>query len=160
MLERVVVDPVALTVSEPSGSGTFTLTLSSQPAAIVSVSLVLPTPEQCTVSPNQILLDADNWETGATATVTAVDDSIVDGPQTCWVNTDKSVSTDPNYNGLSVRDVKVTVLDDDVPAITVSPTSTTIAEPAGSDTFLLSLTSQPNAPVSVLLSVSNNQCNV
>jgi len=161
MVEKINVVPVAFTVSEPSGSGTFTLTLTSQPVATVSVSLVLPMPEQCTVLPNQIILDADNWDSGALATVTAVDDSIVDGPQICWVNTEKSVSADPTFHDLSVRDVKVTVLDDDLPAITVNPTSTTIAEPAGAATFTVTLTSQPTTTVSVpLLSVAPEQCTV
>jgi hypothetical protein len=156
---RIVVDPTKLTVSEPSGSGEFILTLSREPVATVFVDLSVSN-DQCTVSPTSVSLDTANWATGASATVTAVDDSIADGTQTCFVVTAAARSADPNFDGVNPRDVKVTVNDDDEPGILVVPTTLTVSEPYGSDNFIVTLASQPVGTVSIPLSASNEQCTV
>jgi hypothetical protein len=69
--------------------------------------------DECTVSPQSVILDTDNWETGAEATVSASDDSLTDGDQVCLIQGGPSISDDPTYNGLATNDVTVTVLDDE-----------------------------------------------
>jgi hypothetical protein len=155
----VAVVPTSLTVSEPDGSDTFLITLTSQPTASVAIPLVAIGGE-CTVSPATATLSADNWATGATATVTAVDDSAIDGLQACPVQTGPTVSADQNYDGLDPADVAVTVQDDDVAVVTIAPTSLGIAEPDGSDTFVARLSSEPEADVIVPLVASNEHCSV
>ena len=155
----MVVTPTLLTVSEPDGSGSFTLTLTSQPTAMVSVSLTASGGE-CTVSPGSVSLDAESWGSGVTATVTAMDDEIADGPQVCVVETGPAVSADPVYAGVDAADVTVTVLDDDEAGIVVTPTLLTVSEPDGSGSFTLTLTSQPTATVSVSLTASGGECTV
>jgi hypothetical protein len=155
----VVVWPTSLSVSEPDGSDTFLMTLTSEPAATVSIPLAATTGE-CTVSPATALLDAGNWSTGVIATVTAVDDDIDDGPQACLIETGLTTSADDNYQGLNPLDVDVTVGDDDEVGIVVSPTSLTVSEPDGSDTFVINLTSEPTETVSVDLTPSNDECDV
>ena len=155
----VVVEPTSLTMSEPTGSGTFNLSLTEEPTDMVSVSLSAPN-GQCTVSPSSVDLDVGNWSTGVTALVTAVDDPVVDGTQTCLVETGPAASDDPRYDGHNPEDVTVTVYDDDEVGILVDPNSLIISEPDGSDSFIVSLTSQPIATVTVALEASNNQCTV
>jgi hypothetical protein len=154
-----VVDPTTLTVSEPSGSGILTFTLTSEPVATVSVDLSTGN-NQCAVSASTVDLDATNWITGVTVTVTAVDDLFADGSQGCKIVTAKARSDDPTYNNMNVRDVRVTVEDDEVPGILVVPTSITISEPSGSEIFTLTAASQLTETVSVPLTTSNGQCTV
>jgi hypothetical protein len=155
----IVVLPTSLTISEPSGSDVFVLTLTSRPSAMVSVDLSAMG-DQCTVSPASLELDADNWASGATATVTAVDDSVADGPQICMVLTDPAISGDPGYAGQDPDDVTVTVYDNEVPSIVASPASLTIDELDGSDTFALTLTTPPSDKVSIPLSAMGDECTV
>jgi hypothetical protein len=105
-------------------------------------------------------LDAGNWESGVTAMVTAVDDHIDDGAQACPVETGLTTSADGNYQGLDPADVAVTVYDIDEAGTVVSPTSLTVSEPDGSDTFLLTLTSKPTDTVSIPLSATTGECTV
>jgi hypothetical protein len=156
---KIEVDPIELTVSEPDGTGVFTLTLSAEPVATVFVDLAVSN-DQCAVSTSVVSLDATNWATGASVTVFAVDDSIVDGTQVCFVRTGAARSDDPNFDGVNPRDVKVTVDDDDEPGILVVPTTLTVTEPSGSDSFTVTLTTQPSGTVSIPLSASNEQCSV
>lgn len=105
-------NPTNLTVVEPDGSALLRLTLTSPPGAGVTVPLSASNAE-CTVAPQSILLDQDNWDSGAEATVSARDDSVQDGEQTCLIQGGPSTSNDPVYNGLAPNVVTVTVLDDE-----------------------------------------------
>jgi len=109
---QIMVWPTSLTISEPAGSAIFTMTLSNEPAATVSVPLSTSNKE-CTVVPTTVDLDAGNWTSGVTATVTAVDDDLSDGDQICLVESGAATSNDPLFQGLGADDVRVTVKDDD-----------------------------------------------
>jgi hypothetical protein len=155
----VVVTPTTLTVSEPDGTAIFTFSLTSEPAATVSTELTAHGGE-CSVSPGLLQVDATNWRTGVTATVTAVDDDVIDGPQLCNIETGMTQSLDSQYHHINPTDVTVTVEDDDGASITVMPTALTVEEPAGTDIFTLSLTTEPTATVVVSLTASNLECDV
>ncbi len=61
-------------------------------------------------------------------------------------------STDASYSALDPADVAVTVTDDDAAGITVSETTLTVAEAAGTGTFTVVLQSQPTANVTIAVS--------
>ena len=155
----VFITPTNLIVREPEGSGTFLLTLTSQPTATVSIPLSATTGE-CTVWPMTATLDVGNWYTGVTATVTAVDDDIDDGPQACPIETGPTMSADVDYQGLDPEDVAVIIENEDKAGIVVSPTELIVSEPDGSENFVITLTSQPTETVSIDLSPSNGECDV
>jgi hypothetical protein len=146
-------------ISEPDGSDTFTLKLTSEPTAMVTVDLSV-LGGQCTVSPVSANLDSGNWSAGVVATVTALDDDIDDDVQVCHVRTSRTSSSDPKYVELNVDDVYLDVDDDDEAGIEVLPTSLEIGEPDGADTITLMLTSEPVAEVTIGLSASNGECTV
>jgi hypothetical protein len=108
----IAVTPTSLTVSEPDGSDDFTVSLSSEPEAPVSIDLST-TNGECTVSAPSVVLHAGNWRAGMGVSITAEDDRLVDGAQLCIVRTTRASSDDPQYQGLEVDDVAVTVQDDD-----------------------------------------------
>ena len=60
-----------------------------------------------------------------------------------------AVSTDTDYDGENPDDVPVTVNDDDAAGFAINPTSLTVAEPDGDDTFTLALTSEPADTVTI-----------
>jgi len=155
----ITVTPTTLTVSEPSGSASFAIKLNSQPSAGVVVGLSVASPE-CSVAVSSVTLTDANWQGGVNVVVSAVNDSVDDGDQTCVVQTAAAVSTDGNYTGKNPADVTVTVQDDDTAGITVTPTTLTVSEPSGSAGFTIRLASQPTANVTIGLSTSNAQCSV
>ena len=151
--------PSSLSVAEPDGSETFTISLSSQPTATVTIALS-PSSSECSVDPDSLILTAANWDTGASASVSALDDSLVDGPQDCTILTAPAVSADSNYGGEDPVDLPVTVTDDDAAGFSLTPSSLSVAEPDGSETFAISLSSQPTATVTIALSPSSSECAV
>ena len=56
-------------------SGTYTVTLTSQPASDVNVAIGQRPPGRATVSPTSLTFTADNWNTPQTVTITSAEDS-------------------------------------------------------------------------------------
>ncbi|MCL4301305.1 MAG: hypothetical protein KJ077_36725 [Anaerolineae bacterium] len=152
----VSVTPTALTVSEPNTTGVFTIALTSQPTATVTIGLTSTDTTECTV-PASASLDSSNWDTGVAVTVTAVDDVISDGPQPCTAQTGLTSSADPAYdNTFDPANVNVTVNDDDVPGFAITPTGgLTTTETGGAASFGVRLRTQPTATVTLTLASSD-----
>ncbi len=160
----IAVNPTSLTVTEPAGSATFTLSLNTQPRSGASVTVDLSTSNgQCSLSAASVTITNANWQTGLSVQVTAVNDDIDDGSLTCTVVTANPVSADADYNGAAANpaDVTVTVEDEDTAGIVVTPDRLTVREPAGTAVFTISLKSEPIAPVQIDLSSSPaDECQV
>jgi len=147
----VSLTPTSLTISEPNTTGVFTIALTSQPTATVTIGLSTLS-DECSF-PASVSLTGLNWDTGVPVTVTAVDDPLTDGPQPCLIVTAPTGSPDPIYNNtFDPADVVVTVNDDDVPGFTITPASgLTTTETGGTATFTVRLRTQPTAAVTLTL---------
>ncbi|MEI6139011.1 MAG: Calx-beta domain-containing protein, partial [Mariniphaga sp.] len=148
-----------LTTTEASGIGhttTFTVKLTSQPSANVTIGISSSNTAEGTISPASLTFTNATWNTVQTVTITGVDDLVMDGNKAYSVVTSVATSTDLNYSGFNPSDVSVTNIDNDVAGITVSPTSGRITtEAGGTDNFTIVLTSQPTANVTIGISSSN-----
>jgi hypothetical protein len=156
---EIVVAPATLTVREPEGSKSFVVTLSSEPEGPVSIPLSVAS-DECSVTPGEVALDKANWRAGVSVAVAAVDDAAEDGDQVCVVGIGAARSSGADYAGMTVEDVVVTVVDDDMAGIVVMPGTLTVAEPEGSKTFVIALSSEPEGTVSVPLGAASDECSV
>lgn len=108
----VTVTPLGgLTTTEAGGAATFTVVLTSQPTANVTVNLASSNSAEGTVS-GPIVFNASDWNTPKTVTVTGVDDAIVDG-NVAYSITGTLASSDGNYGGKTFT-VSATNTDNDV----------------------------------------------
>jgi hypothetical protein len=157
-------DVAAVLVTESGGStdvdeqgptaDSYTIVLGSAPAAYVDI--VVNPDEQSDVGagpgvPILITFGPGTWNTARAVTVTADDDSVVEGPHTSTI-THSVFSGDPLYNGISVADVIANITDNDTPDVIITETlgSTAVSETGPtSDTYSLELNSQPTADVIV-----------
>ncbi|MEZ5592921.1 MAG: hypothetical protein R3F53_20345 [Gammaproteobacteria bacterium] len=155
----IIVSPTNITISEPAGQESFTVTLSSEPGANVTIALSSSN-SQCSVNIASLSLNSVNWDTGATVLVSATNDNVADGSQACIIETAPSVSADASFDGINPDDVTVTVRDDDAVGIEINPTSLTIGEPDRSAAFNVKLMSEPSADVNIGLLTNNNECSV
>lgn len=108
------VSTTSLRISEPDESAEFTVSLARVPTHDVIVTLTSSNPLECEVFPPYVVLNSENWNSGVVATVTAVDDDLVDGDQSCRIITANAVSDDPDFNGMVIPDVSVIVEDDEI----------------------------------------------
>jgi hypothetical protein len=88
--------------------------LTNQPTA--NVTLTVNGNSDVSASPTTLTFTSANWNTAQTVTVTAVDDALVEGPESANI-TFASSSSDARYNGLSIAPVPVAITDNDQSAV-------------------------------------------
>ena len=119
----VVETGVGTATTEAAGSGrtdSFTVALTSEPTADVTIAVSSSDEGEGTVSPASLTFTSKNWRTPQTVTVTGVDDDIDDGNQAYTVVLAAAVSTDANYRGMDPDDVSATNTDDErTPVVTL-----------------------------------------
>lgn len=138
-------------VTEGGTVDTYSLALSTQPSSDVTVTL---SPDaQVTLDKTEVIFTPTNWAVPQTITVTAVDDSDQEGSHTGQIAHQIS-TTDSDYSSLSIPNLTVDVVDNDVPEVILAETDgfTEVAEGGFTDTYTLALSTQPTSDVTVTLS--------
>ena len=143
-----------LTVEEEDTTGgSYTVALSAQPTANVTVTVeghsdtdVILTPD-----PPTLVFTMMNWETAQTVTVTAGNDA--DTADDTVTLTHSVASTDTGYHGITIDSVDVTVTDNDSPSMTVtpSPPSMLFVDEGGTATYTVKLDTAPTGDVTVAI---------
>jgi hypothetical protein len=109
-------------VTEGGATDTLSLALTSQPTSNVTVTLAGNA--DLGLSPTTLTFTSANWNTPQTVTVSAINDTLVEGPETASVTVTTS-SSDSRYNNLSIAPVPVSVTDNDQPS--AAPTGLDLA---------------------------------
>lgn len=129
----ITVSAISGVTTEAGGQASFTIVLTSQPTADVTIGLSSSNTAEGTVSPLSVTFTNANWSSVQTVTVTGVDDASIDGNVSYSIITAAATSTDTNYNNLNAADISVTNNDNDtgpVPVVQlVSPSSDTQGVP-------------------------------
>jgi hypothetical protein len=95
-----------------------------------------------------ITFTSANSNAAQTVTVNAVNDNIANGNITATIST-LVVSTDVAFGGITVPDISVFVIDNDVASIAMSKSLVSVVEGGAGDSYTFVLTSQPLATVTV-----------
>ena len=147
-------DDAGVTLSKTSlgigegGSGSYSVVLTSEPTADVTIEFNAPAGSDLRVSPASHTFTNANWETLQTVTVSAVhDDDFSDDTGTI---THRVRSSDSDYNNRSVGSVAVTVDDDEEVPVTVKFGSAnyTVAE-GGTVDVTVTLNRDPKRTVTI-----------
>ena len=140
-------------------TASFSVTLVSQPTTTVTIPILSLDTTEGVTSATEIIFDSSNWNVPSIITMSGVQDDVADGDITFQVTLGPSQSQDPKYNQLSIANVAVTCVDDDVPGVTVTPTIGTdtfenqvgMGSSASSSEFTVMLASEPIYDVTVPL---------
>ncbi|MGK5094255.1 M6 family metalloprotease domain-containing protein, partial [Deltaproteobacteria bacterium TL4] len=149
------ISSISQNTTETGGTATFTVKLSSQPFANVTIALRSSDSTEGSVSPSSLTFTPNSWNINQTVTVTGVDDRVVDGNQSYSIVLEAASSLDIHYNNLNPNDVSVINTDNDSAEFVISNISGTTTEAGGTATFTVNLTSQPTATVTTTVSSSN-----
>ena len=146
----VSLSPESLTLTE-GATGTYTVVLDSEPTGTVTVALGSSDTTVATVSPASLSFTISNWEQAQSVTVTGVDDD-VDGQDGAITISHKAAGG--GYDAVADVALAVSVSDDDVRGISLSPESLTLTEGA-TGTYTVVLDSEPTGTVTVALGSSD-----
>jgi len=105
------VSSISGNTTEAGGTATFTVKLSIQPTANVTIGVSSSDTTEGTVSPSLLTFTSANWNAKQTVPVTGVNDSLDDGNQSYTVVLAAASSSDSGYSGLNPNDVSVTNTD-------------------------------------------------
>jgi hypothetical protein len=108
----VRVEPAVLAVAEGGAGAAYTVVLTSQPAAAVTVQALATPAGQVTLTPAAVTFTPEVWNQPQTLTVSAADDAVHEAPLSVTIN-HQLVTADPYYATLAPDAVVVTVTDDD-----------------------------------------------
>ena len=100
--------------------------------------------------PITLTFTTGNWNTAQTVTVKAVDDPDPEGPEIGKILF-RTASNDPNFDGLSVRSVKVNIVDNDRAEVEITPISGLEVDEEGptTDQYTIVLRAEPVADVMI-----------
>jgi hypothetical protein len=135
-------------------SDTYTIVLSNAPTTDVTITVDPDAQTDLGLGvgqPRNLIFTPANWNTPQTVTVTAVDDQVAEGLHTSIV-THTAVSADPNYNGIAIRNVTASVIDNDTAGVLITQSGgTTEVDETGptSDTYTVELTLPPTSNVTI-----------
>ena len=120
-------------VSEAAGTtntDSYTVALNTEPTASVTIAVTSGDTGAATVSPATLTFTPTTWNTAQTVTVTGVDDAVAQSSDRSVTISHSATSTDAAYNGITIADVTVTVVDNDGPdaQTLMSPTSACISD--------------------------------
>lgn len=142
--------------TEAGGVGSFSVSLNTIPTASVTITFSSSDPTEGTVSPASVVFTAGNFATPRTITVTGVDDSVADGNVAYQITAHVSATADADYALLSDRTVSCSNTDNEVPGVTVSPSTRIFTSELGATAmFSVVLNTQPTADVAIALASSN-----
>lgn len=144
-------------VTEGAGTDTYTLVLTSQPTADVTITVNADAQtnvdggscggpsSSCTFT-----FTSANWNTAQTVTVSALDDAVAEGPHAATISHSVS-SLDLDYNGYALAGINTSITDNDSAGISVTESggNTSVTEGSPTDSYSLVLTSQPTADVTI-----------
>ena len=138
----VSVSPTSLSVEE-GGTTTYTVVLATEPSGTVTVTPSSGDTGAATLSPSSLTFTSGNWDTAQTVTVSGAEDDDVNNET---VAISHSVS---GYGSVTTAaNVSVTVNDNDMAGVSVSPTSLSVNE-SGTTTYTVVLNTEPSGTVTV-----------
>ncbi|MBE7440482.1 MAG: hypothetical protein HS115_18675 [Spirochaetales bacterium] len=148
----------SVAVTEAGANDTYSLVLTSEPLATVTVTVQGGTQLEVNGgSTANLTFDAacpgpNCWSTPQIVTVSAVDDAIAEGAHSGTITHSVS-SAQVAYNGIAVNQVSVSIVDNDSAGVSIAESSgnTSVTEGGVSDGYTVVLTSQPTASVQITL---------
>jgi hypothetical protein len=148
----------SLVTTERGGAASFTVVLTSAPAAPVKLALSSSNPLEGVVSPASLVFTPANFGAPQVVTVTGVDDDAVDGSQPYRVVLAAAVSDDGKYRDIDAPDVNLLNTDDDSAGISVmAAASLTTSEDLGVATFRVVLNSLPAKGATVVVPLTSSR---
>jgi hypothetical protein len=132
-----------LQTNENGQTASFTISLSSEPKASVTVLLSSSNITEGLVAPTSINFTNSNWNTPQTITITGQNDSLFDGSKSYSIQFTIN-STDTNYSSLTIPSISVTNFDNDkLTFVTTSTLNGNLGGITGADSLCNSDANKP-----------------
>ena len=149
--------PASVAIEEGGATATYEVSLPTEPTDDVVMSIT-PADGQVTVDPTSLTFTPGDFDEPQQVTVTAVDDDVDEASPHATSVGHEGASNDADYKG-DLGSVTVDITDDDQAGITLIETdgSTDVGEGGASDSYTITLDSEPTADVTIDLTHGDGQ---
>ncbi len=150
----MTIEPTEITLNEDNTSAMhYTVKLNTQPSASVMVAITKSgdPDNDVTVSRTSLTFTTTNWKSAQRVSVSTGQEEVPDQDmdnEEVFIDHVAS-STDSDYDGVRGETVTVNVKDDDIPGVTVNPTSLTLTEGRSAGQYKVRLNALPTASVTI-----------
>lgn len=141
-------------LSEGGDPATLGVSLSSEPAATVTLTPVVDPTDELAFDPPSLTFDAVNWRDRQELTITSVQDGLLDGEQLARISFILT-SDDVVFQDLVPTPITIVSMNTDVAGATATPSTDMLSESGPPITLEVVLTAQPTADVTLNASTSN-----
>ena len=145
-----------ISTAEGGAGDSYTIRLASRPTNTVNIAFTFDT-NQLALTPTHLVLAPNDWLTGQTVSIVAVDDSLLESQPHTGLVVHAVASADPAYNGLPAAAASVLIADNDAnapPAVAIDTPTNTAAIVEGAAVPCSVSASDPDGTVTqVVLSV-------
>ena len=148
----ITVSPLILSPNEAGSAETYTVVLDYRPSSTVLVKIVGPSGLGMTINPTELEFTASDWNTPLSVMVSAAADDDLTNEMVTIAHAVTYASAG-RWTGLSVDSVSVTVIDDDGPGVSITPTSLGEIDEGATATYDVELNTVPTGNVTVTLAV-------
>lgn len=143
-------------VSESGQTDTILVVLTGEPESTVVLDVTPDTSGQISLDRPQLTFSPADWNIPQTVTISAVDDLRDDGDQVAFVTVSiSSQTTDARFATRLPKQIPVLVADNDSRGINISKTQALVSESGTTDSFIISLASEPSSDVVLTIASSN-----
>lgn len=150
-----VVNPAEGDTREDGTSTSFTVHLTSEPTADVTLNFASDDVSEGVATTTSLVFTPATWNVPQSIVVEGVDDAVADGNQPYQVDFGATISADATYAALIPTSADLVNIDDDSADFTVTTASANTTEAGGTATFSVVLNSEPIADVTVNLGSSD-----
>ena len=151
----IVMLPPTVTTNEGGSTASAMVSLMSEPAGTVTLTITSSDPAEATASPASLEFTPANWNTAQTFTVTGNDDSDMDGDRGYTITASVTAAPDDSAYATLSATIAGTNVDNDVPNILLDPGNVSTDEGGTTATVMVSLATMPMSEVTLMLSSSN-----
>ena len=142
----ITATPALLTIDEGE-AGEYMVSLEARPTGAVTV-IVRGASGDVTVNPARLIFTTSNWDEPKTVEVKAGQDA--DSEPDAAVTLTHAASGG-GYNGVTGGMVTVTIREDEIPGVTVTPRALTVTEGSAAGTYTVVLNTEPTGTVTITL---------
>lgn len=152
---QVIVKPIDNVTDEDGDTGIFSVVLSAAPQETVTINFTSSDTGEGTLPESTVSFDSTDWNVAKTITVEGVNtDNIPDGDVEYSI-TSNSVSDDSAFNDLEIAAVAMINQNTDAPDIKITTSGSITSEAGGTVTVTVQALSNPQAEVTLPLSVND-----
>lgn len=147
----ITLNKTNVTVAENGGTAQFTVVLDHQPGSNVVLNITNSANSEATAAPSSLTFTNSNWNTPQTITITGINDNAYRNDSAQIIVSVNDAASYDSYDALENQSVQVNCTDDELGALEITISRSSISENGGSSSATVTRTGSTSGALAVTL---------